>query len=138
MSNGQIGNATTLSYSTTENGSYADLAEVLNVDLPGFKRGKVDMTSYDSPDHTMEYISSVWKEMSDIPVEIIYVDSQEDELTTISEAAEMWFKITLKNGTYFGGPGFISDFGGSIPNKDKVTRKMTITPTGHWGRNGGT
>lgn len=39
-----IGKGTTISYATTQNGSYTPVAEVLNIEPPGVKMGEVETT----------------------------------------------------------------------------------------------
>jgi hypothetical protein len=125
----KIGKGTVLSTSTTQGGSYTPVSEVTDVNTPSASVAKVDATHYTSPNDTMEYLSAVWRDLSDVTVELSYISSQVSTLDGYVGQSR-WWKVILPDGVSYTFPGFLSEPGLKIPNKDKISQTMKLNIMG--------
>lgn len=129
MASGLLGAGTTVSYSTTENGAYTSVGEVIDANPGDNNAGdRIDMTHYLSPNNTMEYKAG-WTDPTEATFQINFVPSQYARLHDLL-GDDMWWKITYRDGSYDKFPGYISRLSRAIPIKDRVTATITIQKTG--------
>lgn len=123
------GKGTTIGYGATTAGPFTDYGEVTDIPLPETTVGSVEATHYESPDDTVEKLSVVWQENSDLTFTLNYVKALTTTLYS-QVGDELGFQITLPDGSTFTFPGMISRLGGAAPNKDKISQSVTITIRG--------
>lgn len=131
---GIIGKGVTLGYGadgTSAPTTYADIAEIVDLSMPGVSVAKVDFTNSTSPDDTKEYKPG-WKDPKTVSLKVNYVKVSQAALEGL--AGEMkWWKITYPDavaGSTHVFRGFLSDTGGAIPIEDRVTADWQIQQTG--------
>lgn len=126
----QVGNKTTVNYCAVgPSGSYTKLAHAVDATIPEISMGKIEATEYDSPEDHLAYVPGEWIDSGDVELELNY-EAANAETVYNQFGIDQYWKILLKDGSYWRFPGFLSKLGGAIPSKGIVTQKATIAATG--------
>lgn len=133
---GDIGYGSSLSYSTTEGGSYTPFAEITEVAPPASTRTRVDKTNHDSPDRTKQKRRGM-RDPGEITVKALL---DPDELETLygleADEDDKWFKFALPLATgetlptRWVGLGFIADITPMTPLDDKTEVEFKVVMSG--------
>jgi predicted secreted protein len=112
------------------------LAEVTSVSLPNEQIAEVEVTHYESPGRTREYIAGL-NDAGEITIGMNYLPgSDTDDLIVAAKAdgAVRTMRITVPdgstNGQHFTFPGFVRGYERDIPLDDKMTAQVTIRVAG--------
>lgn len=113
------------------NGStYDDVAEVVNIQIPGFSRDAIEATHLKSPDAYKEFIAGL-KEMTESTLTLNWVPSATDTLLTAFEDDSGLYQITAPNGVMLRFAGFFTAYTPPQLTPDgKMEASVTIKPTG--------
>jgi len=135
---GDIAYGASLSYSTTEGGSYTAFAAVTEVAPPNSTRTRVDKTNHSSPSRTKQKRRGM-RDPGEIACKAL-LDANELEALYALEADEddKWFKfaLPLASGqtlpTRWVGIGFVADITLMTPLDDKTEVEFKVCMGGKW------
>lgn len=128
-----VGAGTTITLSTTSDGTYAALggtsSEVLDIKPPSYEAQFVEATNYASPNNACEYVWSGWNQAGDVEVTVSYVATSSASVEALLGLKRYW-KITFPDTKVISFAGFVSSFGSETPLKDTIKQTIKIKPTG--------
>ena len=122
-----------IAYSTTENGTYTDIAQSVDLGGPSPEVGDVGITNNDSPDNTKEYMPGMI-EPGELEFQLVY---KKDQCATLygmfGDDVVYWWKETYPDGSSWKFAGYIKGFGTEGETEDgalmnNVTIKLTSKP----------
>jgi predicted secreted protein len=112
------------------------LAEVTSVTLPNEQVAEVEVTHYESPGRTREFIAGL-NDAGEITIGMNYLPgSDTDDLIVAAKAdgAVRTMRIVVPDGTATGQaftfPGFVRGYERDVPIDDKMTAQVTIRVAG--------
>jgi len=112
------------------------LAEVTSVSLPNEQVAEVEVTHYESPGRTREYIAGL-NDAGELTIGINYLPgSDTDDMIVAAKADGLvrTMRITVPggsaNGQFFTFPGFVRGYERGVPLDDKMTATITIRIAG--------
>lgn len=113
------------------NGStYTQVAEVISITWPGYKRDAVDVTYMDSTDQFREYIPGLM-DGGEVTVEMNWVPSASDVIiTALTASATGQFKITYNAGVNVVFKAVVTAYQPQSPLGDKLSATATFKVTG--------
>jgi hypothetical protein len=124
-------NAENASTNTTATSDLTDfLGEVTNISMPEITVGEIDVSSFDSADNFMEYVSGQ-KEPGTIDIELNYdPDELALALAAIGNVNEIW-QISFPDDSIFKSDGFLSKaLGGDTNPNGKISGTAGIKLSG--------
>lgn len=133
MSDAILGYGITYEISTTTGGSiYTELGEVTDIELPSDETEEVDVTHYQSPDRTREFIAGLIN-TGDAGFTINWIPGNATDVLLrglrISGATRN-HRLTFPNGTTVTYPAFIKGYAPSAPIDDRLTAQFTVKKAG--------
>ena len=118
------------SFGIYDGAAYDDVAEVVNIQIPGFSREAIEATHLQSPDAYKEFIAGL-KEMTECTITLNWVPSATDTLLTAFEDDSGMYQITAPNGVMLRFAGFFTAYTPPQLTPDgKMEATATIKPTG--------
>lgn len=110
--------------------SYDDLAEVVNITWPGYKRPSIDATTMDSPDKFMEFIPGLI-DAGELTFEMNWAPSATDAvLLAMLQDDPQQFKVTYNGGVNIVFQGFVTSWQPQSPLGEKLSASATFKVTG--------
>lgn len=111
-------------------------AEVTGVSLPNEQVAEVEVTHFESPGRTREYIAGL-NDAGEITIGMNYLPgSDTDDMIVAAKAdgAVRTMRVTVpdgtENGQFFTFPGFVRGYERDVPIDDKMTAQVTIRIAG--------
>lgn len=129
---GIVGKGTTIGYSAYPTPStYTLFAEVTGeIPFPMIQTdGDVDFTNFTSPNSHVETKASGWIKTDPIDIECTYTQTQHAALVALV-GTDKTIQITTPDTHTATFPAYLQKIGGTIPNKDKITTKLTLLVKG--------
>jgi predicted secreted protein len=128
MTNATIGYDSEFAVSDGASG-YTAIAEVVNIQLPGFSRDSEEATHLKSADKYKEFIAGM-KEMQDASITLNWVPSDSDAVLTAFEKDSDDYQITAPNGVRIQFSGFFTAYTPPQLSTGKMEATATIKVTG--------
>lgn len=137
MSDAQIGYGSKfLMQELASSSALTKLAEVTSVSLPNEQVSEVEVTHYESPGKTREFISGL-NDAGEITISMNFLSGSEtDELIEGAKAdgKTRTMRVVVPdgnaNGQMYTFPGFVKGYERSVPIDDKMTADVTIRVAG--------
>jgi predicted secreted protein len=137
MSDAQLGYGSKFLMAALANSTtLTKLAEVTSVSLPNEQVAEVEVTHYESPGRTREYIAGL-NDAGELTIEINWVPGSATDTLIAAAKADgkvRTMRITVPgsstNGQMYTFPGFVRGFERTAPFDDKMTATLTIRIAG--------
>ena len=107
---------------------FTSVAEVTNIDLPGYSRDAIDVTHMSSDDTFREYIAGLM-DGGEVTIELNFVASASDILIAALIAGLQNYRITVNTVT-FTFAAVMTGYQPTAPNDDKMTASATFKVSG--------
>jgi hypothetical protein len=117
-------------------GSFQPVAEIGTVSGPQISVVLVDATHMESPNGAAEKIAVGVHEIGDISFEASLIENDSTQLQLFTDArakTKRNWRIILPGGAKrWAGPGYVSSIGDEFQMRDRMVRRVVITPSGDW------
>lgn len=116
-------------FSIYNGSSYVQVAEVMNITWPGYKRDAIDVTFMDSASYMREFIAGLI-DAGEVTVEMNWVPSASDVILAALTAGVGQFKLQYNNAANVVFKAIVTAWSPQSPLGDKLTASATFKITG--------
>lgn len=127
-SSGTLQVGTTFSYSATQNGSYAPIAQAKDLKGPGIGVSEVEITNNDSPSNAREFMPGM-VDPGKLSGKLIFKNATLATFAGLIGGTYYWKAVYPNGFTWGGNPGFITklDPGGGTPDAIEIDFEIKLT-----------
>jgi hypothetical protein len=125
-----IGLGTTIGFSTTQGGSYTNLAEVYDLKGPGLSVTDVDITNNNSPSYFKEFIPGLI-DAGKVSGKLIFTSGGLSTLFALIGQTSYYWRVTFPEGSIFAFYGFLCKLEMDEKTGDKIEADFEIKLTGN-------